>query len=684
MTLGAVWLARRAQAWHRRLVQRWLPELSGLLGRDIDETFEALMNDAASKGLAAVIRGCVREILDLRATARTTHRTPTELRRVPREVARLDRRRDATLMQEWRDDVVNETRRAVPLLEDFHHDLTYGLRALMRAKGWTVVVLLSLALGIGANVTLFSAVNGLLLKTISVRDPETLVRFRAAGPNEMVTNSMGYGSLPKETRATFSYPMFQQLIGANQTMTDVIACAPFGRMRVVIDGQAEIASAFISTGNYYRVLGITTSLGRPLTPDDDLPTAPPAAVISHRYWVSRFGSDLHAVGQTVHLNGVPVTIVGVTSSDYSGIQQAAGTPPDFSIPLALDTQLTPGPSRLSQPTYWWLQIIGRVKPGVTPALVQANLDAVFRNAARDGLNTYLKSLSEHDRSRPNNANRSQVPQLQIQWGRHGIYDANPNDVRAVTTLSGVVVLVLLIVCANVANLLLSRATIRRREIAVRLSMGATRARLIRQMLTESVLLAALGGTVGIALAYWGQPLLPGPAGQVTPLNWTVLGFLLAVTLLTGVAFGLAPALRATRVDLAAMKEQSRSVVGSRSFVGKALVIVQVAVSLVLLIGAGLFLRTVQNLRQVDVGFNPHNLVVFRVNPQLNRYDETRIFGLYAEMLDRIGTLPGVRSAALSQPGLLSGNNSSTSIFVQGRANPTGTSRAQAGTPEAPR
>jgi predicted permease len=239
--------------------------------------------------------------------------------------------------------------------------------------------------------------------------------------------------------------------------------------------------------------------------------------------------------------------------------------------------------------------------------------------------------------------------------------------RAATILSVVVGLVLLIVCANVANLLLSRATARQKELSVRLSLGATRARLVRQLLTESLLLASLGGALGILVGYWGKRLLPQPIGQSAFLDWRVLAFVIAVTALTGIIFGIAPALRATGGDVnAALKQTTRSVAGSRSVLGKSLLVFQVAVSLVLLVGAGLFLRTLQNLRHVDVGFNPHNLMLFRVQPNLNRYDDKRSVALMGDLLQRIGTVPGVRGVALTNPALLSGSVNSTSIYVRGR------------------
>jgi predicted permease len=561
-------------------------------------------------------------------------------------------------------------------------DLRHAVRMLLHAKGWTAVVVVSLALGIGANTALFSAINGLLLTRVPVKDPDGLVRLRWAGRNDMVTSSSDYGFLNKgpdgqNVRATFSYPMYQQFVTDNRTMTDMFACAPFGRVSVVVDGQAEIATAFVSTGNYYRVLGVSARLGRTILPEDDTTTAPPVAVISSKYWHSRFGTDPAVVGKTVRINNVLVTIVGVISPEFTGVQQPVAEAPDVSVPLALDSQLstTTGPPRLTQPTYWWLQVMGRLKPGATPAQVQGNLEGVFQSTARAGLDSYMKSLTEKERATAVNRTRTQVPRLRVEPGNRGVYDVNTNDLRAVTILSVVVGLVLLIVCANVANLLLSRATARQRELSVRLSLGATRSRLIRQLLTESLLLASMGGALGILVGYWGKQLLPGAPGQMTPLDWRILAFVLVITGVTGIIFGIAPALRGTGINVnAALKETSRSVMGSRSRLGKSLLIVQVAISLMLLVGAGLFLRTLHNLRHVDVGFNPQNLLLFRVSPQLNRYDDKRTIALYRDMMDRIGSIAGVRGVAMSSPALLSGSVNSTSIYVQGRVYAVGSLR----------
>lgn len=553
-------------------------------------------------------------------------------------------------------------------------DLRHAARLLLGAKGWTTVVVLSLALGIGANTALFSAIDGMLLAKLPVRDPDTLVRLKWSGRNDMVTSSSDYGSSRptpdgQRVRSTFSYPMFQQLRASNKTMTDLLASAPMGSANVVVDGRADIAHGFISTGNFYQLLGIGARLGRTILPDDDRPDAAPVAMISSRYWHSRFGTDPTVVGRTMKINDVPVTIVGVLPADFIGIQRTGSEPPDFTVPLALDTRLNIGEEkpRLGEATYWWLQVMGRLKPGVTAAQVQGNLEGVFRSSARAGLDAYLKALPDEERGTSRNRSRTEIPRLRVEPGARGIYDVNTSEQRSVAILSGVVALVLLIVCANVANLLLSRATSRQKEISVRLSLGATRARLIRQLLTESLLLAALGGALGVLVAYWGSELMPGLSGRTATLDWRVLAFVLAITGLTGLVFGLAPALRGTGVSVSsALKDTSRSVVGSRSVLSKTLLIAQVAISLVLLVGAGLFLRTLQNLRHVNVGFNPENLLLLEVNPTLNRYDDPRVATLYRNLLERLGGVPGVTGVTLSRPALLTGNIWSTDIYVQGR------------------
>jgi predicted permease len=550
-------------------------------------------------------------------------------------------------------------------------DLRQGIRVLLQNKGWTAVIVLSLAIGIGANTALFSAVNGLFLKSIPVRDPRTLVRLKNFGKNDMGTDYSEYGtSNPtadgQKVHSTFPYAIYQAFVENNRTLSDVIACAPKGQLNVVVDGQAEIARGFVATGNFYRTLGIDTILGRPFLPDDDQRSANPVAVISEGYWKRRFGGSRDVIGKTIHVNNTPVTIVGVTGAGFTSIQQSSGTPPDLTLPLAIDARIDTS-KELDTPTAWWLEVLGRLKPDMNAAQAQANLDNVLQQSAQAGWNGFFASLSEQERSTARNRNHNAVPHLYVDSASHGFYDVDGDAVRGTTILSVVVAVLLLIVCGNVANLLLSRAASRQTEISVRLSLGATRRRLVRQLLTESVLLALIGGCGGLLVGYWGRQLLPDGVNQIG-FDWRLFAFLAGLTLLTGIAFGIAPALRATSLHLnTALKEGSRSVIGASRLASKALLVVQVAMSLVLLIGAGLFLSTLKNLRSVNVGFNPNSLLMFRLNPQLNGYDQTRTNLLYSQTIEQLRSVPGVQAVSLSQPPLLSGSVSNTSIFVEGHS-----------------
>jgi predicted permease len=549
-------------------------------------------------------------------------------------------------------------------------DLIHAARVLRQSTGWTLIVLLSLALGIGANTALFTAVNGVLLQTVSVPDPGSLVRLKWAGDNDMVRGTSEYGSNRphngKRVTATFSYPGYLELRKANQTLTDIAAINPNNRYNVVIGGAADLANVATVSGNYFTVLRATPYLGRLMTEDDDQPGAPLVGVISHAFWRKRFGADPSAVGKVITVNNLPLTVVGVTPDGFGGVQQPGDTGPDLTTVVTRDPLFSPGQKRISEGTQYWLQMIGRLKPGSTLEAVQGNLGGVFQQAARDGMSRYMAALTDEQRKLSTNQRETtRLPELVASSGSHGIYDFDTGSQRSATLLSAVVIAVLLIVCANVANLLLSRATSRRTEISVRLSMGASRTRLIRQLLTESVLLSAIGGMLGLVAAYWLRGLLP--FGATATFDWRVFAFVLGLSTLTGMLFGLLPAFRATRVDLAGvMKSESRSVAAGRSWLSRGLLVVQVALSLVLVIGAGLFVRTLQNLRHVDVGFNPDKLLMFAVDPSLNGYDADRTATFYRELQQTLTALPGVRSAALTRVAFLSGSRSSSSIHRQGK------------------
>jgi predicted permease len=557
-------------------------------------------------------------------------------------------------------------------------DLRHAARLLLRAKGWTTVVLVSLALGIGANTALFTAVDNVILRTVPVPDPGSLVRLRWAGQNQVYRSSSDYGfngktAAGENIRATVSYATYQAMRESARSagvLTDLAATAPIGNVNIALNGVTDQLSALLVSGNYFQLMQVPPLLGRLISPEDDQPAAPPVAVLSYAVWTRRFGADATVINRVINMNSVPVTIVGITPEWFTTTQSLGTSGRDITLPLALDPQfnLQPnGQKRLSDATYWWLQTMGRLKPGATLDQVSANLGTVFQNNARDGWTTYFTALKPEEQMLSRNQNRAAVPHLLVDSGAHGTYDVDTTTTRSAVALAIVVVLVLLIVCANVANLLLSRATTRQKEIAVRLSMGASRLRLIRQLLTESIFLSVLGGLLGILVGYWSKQLLP--FGSSAPINWRVGAFVASLSLLTGLVFGLMPALRATRVDLASsMKETSRSVSRSRSWLSRSLLVIQVAISLVLLIGAGLFLRTIQNLRSVDVGFNTENLMLFSLDPRLNGYDAARTGTFYRDVSEAVRGVPGVRGVSWSTSAFLSGNTSTSDMYIQGHTN----------------
>jgi len=550
-------------------------------------------------------------------------------------------------------------------------DLRYAVRLLVQNKAWTLVVVLSIALGIGANTALFSAVNGLLLQPIGVDRPDTLVRLKWVGRNDMGNEFDDYFTPRKdaggyEIRATVSYPMFEALRAAGaSTLVDLTAGAPHAQDNLVIDGHGELVSTYLAAGNFFTVLGVRAAAGRLLEPSDDLPAALPVAVISARFWKRRFGESASAVGAVVRLHDMPVTIVGVTEPAFGGIQQSFDDAPDVTVPLAVAAPPFIEPDYRERATHWWLQVVGRLKSGGTAAQVQAGLAGVFQATARGAWTSSLSSPIAEQRAEAQNRGRTAVPELRVESARRGIYDPGERDVQSVTLLGIVAAVLLLIVCANVANLLLARGAARQNELSVRLSLGAPRRRVICQLLTESVLLAAIGGAAGVVVAWWTRSLLP-LRGAAAPADWRLSAFALIVTFATGIVFGILPALRGTAFDVAtALKEHSRTASRGRSTASRGLLVVQVALSLVLLVGAGLFVTTLRNLRRVDVGFDTGNLILFRVTPSLLNYDKPRSIALYETIGQRVSALPGVRSVAYSAQQLLSGGVSTTDLFVEG-------------------
>ena len=539
-------------------------------------------------------------------------------------------------------------------LETFWQDLRYGLRALGRNPAFAAVAVLSLALGIGANTAIFSLMDAVLLKMLPVKNPEQLFFLEKAGVP------------PRPKRfSNLSHAFFEQSRAQRETLAGVCAFAYSLRVNAVVDGQAEVAQAQQVSGDFFATLGVNALLGRNFTEDDDkVPGGHPVVVISYNYWQRRFGRDPEVVGKSVALNGHPFTIIGVTPPDFFGVM--VGESPDLWAPAMMFAQLNPGRSieeYFNNPLH---NVLARLKPGVSEQQTRAALTNLLQQSL----------MAEDSQLSPERRQALRQQSVALMPANQGLSRLREQFSEPLRILMAVVGLILLIACANVANLLLARATARKKEIAVRLALGAGRFRLIRQLLTESMLLAFIGGALGLLFAWWGSGFLlelVGSGYDPVFLNLTldlrVLGFTAVASLLAGVLFGLAPAWRATSVDLTpALKDSARgSGAGSRLGLGKTLVVVQVALSLLLLIGAGLFVRSLEKLKGLDAGLNQENVLLVSTDPRMIGYQGRQIADLYQRMLERIKTIPGVRYASLSRQGLLSPYGSTMSVVVQARA-----------------
>ena len=526
--------------------------------------------------------------------------------------------------------------------DHFLQDLRFGLRTLRKNPGFTAIAVLTLALGIGANTAIFSLLNAVLLRPLPVEKPGELVllgRGRAGGSTDDFASTELY-----------SYAFYRQVQQKNQVFSDLSAMLslPLG-MHGLVAGRTELELLHVQlvSGTYFRMLGVKPWLGRSLTETEDEPAGGhPVAMVSYSWWDRQSARDPAIVGKTVTLGSTVYTIIGVTPPGFFGT--AVGQSPDVWIPLSMEKQVSPGWNGLDDKWFESLYILGRLKAGVTIEQARARANLLANQIWRDYAGATLTKQQEDD------LRHAQIELTPIKQGLpHIRYGAE----TPLQILMAVVGLVLLIVCANLANLLLARATTREREIAVRMSLGAGRGRLVRQLLTESLVLALAGATLGILFAGWAGHVLVAmvPHGDVPLLlnvapDARVLGFTLLVSLATALLCGLAPALRATRVALGSSLKEARGSVAStsRTTLAKALIVSQVALSLVLLIGAGLFLRTLVNLSNVDTGFNKENVLLFGIDPPAVGYKEDlRLVGLYQQIEQRVGALPGVRADSIS-------------------------------------
>ncbi|HEX9003614.1 MAG TPA: ABC transporter permease [Blastocatellia bacterium] len=571
-------------------------------------------------------------------------------------------------------------------MHTFWQDLRYGARMLIKTPGFTAIAVLSLALGIGANTALFSVVDALLLKMLPVREPERLVLFRSVAPRGFSPGSYNGNSTTDQatgerTMTSFAYQSFQRMRqqqNAEEVLSDIFAFGSVG-MTANADGRADVVTGQAVSGNYYMGLGVQALLGRTLTDDDDKPAASPVAVLSYRYWQQRFDGSNSVIGKQVNLNNVAFTIIGVTSPGFEGAGQAGSTQ-DITIPIAWEPQIYTDRQRsqLNGAGVWWLRVMGRLKPGATAEAARAQLENAFHQSVVEHRSARQAQAQATGGNAISDLDPKQYPRLFLDPGGQGEMSARRYYAPSLYMLLGVVGLVLLIACANVANLLLARAAARQKEIGIRLALGAGRFRLVRQLLTESVLLSCLGGLTGIVFAFWikdGLLAVSDWGGRsmraLEPrLDWRVLGFTVGLSLLTGIIFGLAPAWRSTKVDLTpALKDSGRgSSAASRSLLSRGLVVLQVGLSLLLLVGAGLFLRTLVNLQRVDPGFNTRNLLLFGITPGFIGYKDEKLAQLYQQLAERLEGLPGVRKVTFSTSTLLSSSSSSRSVYLRDALN----------------
>ena len=549
--------------------------------------------------------------------------------------------------------------------DELSGDLRYGARLLRKSPGFTAIAAVSLALAIGANTSIFSLAKQLLFDRLTVPRAKQLRLLRWKGEGNLAVHDMwgDFDSTPDHgaTGTIFTYPIYQQLRAHNHSLEDLFAFKE-DNMNATIHGNAQRVTVSMVSGNYYAAVGVRPQLGRGLEEADDVPVGRGSvAVISDGVWEREFGRSPDVLGQTIRVNQIAFTIIGVNPKGFTGTKGVMESPEVF-VPLSLQPVIDPkgGTSLLTDATTWWVNVMGRARPGVEDKTAQADLDVQLRAAVRG---TLAMAAGET------------VPDLVLEDGRRGLHFSDRMFRKPVYVLLGFTGLVILLACANIANLLMARGAQREREMSVRLAVGAGRMRIVRQLLTESLLLAALGGAAGLLLGYVGRDVLPrlfvNPWQQTAthiPFDWGVFAFTAITTLLTGILFGLAPAWLASRAVLSStIKETAMSATRRKGWGGKALVAFQLALSTLLIVGAGLFLRTVIALSSIDVGFNPDHLLLFEIQPPNARYPAGKDEQLHAQLEERIAAVPGVESVTLAAVPYLADSWTNTAFLPEGES-----------------
>jgi predicted permease len=539
-------------------------------------------------------------------------------------------------------------------------DLRYALRMLAKNPGFAAIAILTLALGIGANTAIFSLTDQILLRRLPVRNPEQLVVLRTTGSNQ------GHiWSDSTDDSGMFSYPMYKDLRDRNQAFSSLLARYP-ASVSISGHGSTELSQAELVSGNYFEMLGVQPALGRVFSASDETtPGADSLAVLSYGYWERHFGSDPGILNKQIVVNGTSLTVVGVARGGFTGIQ--IGFLPDLFIPITMKAQMTPGWSGLDDRKDYWVAVLGRLKPGFNRAKAQVALAPTYHAILESDV--HLIEGTEKIRQ------KFLEKKVLVDAASNGRQIVQEGTRGPLLILSAMVSLVLLIACVNLASLLVARGEARQREIAVRLAMGASRWRLVKQLLTESLMLSIAGGAAGIALAAWtlsglvgSIPKSEGISGLEASLDYRVLAFAIVLTVVTGVLFGLAPAVRATHTDLqGTLKDQGANVSGGTANVRlrKWLLVSQVALTVILLAGAGFFTKSLLNLKNQDMGLRPEHVIQFSVSPNLNLYSTPQTAVLVKKICDQVAALPGVRSVSVSRMGVLAGNNAGSNMAAEG-------------------
>jgi predicted permease len=548
-------------------------------------------------------------------------------------------------------------------LELLWQDVRYALRILRKSPGFTAIAVASLALAIGANTTIFSYANQVLFVRLGVPHPEQLRVFRLTGDDHIAVREIkGYDVYVSDDGhfhlGLFPYPTYQQLRHNNRVVEDIFAFMRPPDVDITVAGTPEVGKVEFVSGNFYTQMQVKPQLGRSIEPaDDGTPGGGAVAVISDSFWHRDLGRADGVIGKTIRVNLTPVTIIGVNPPNFSGPVAADTSAPEIFLPLSMLSTLFPDPTGvLMDPNTLLLQVMARSKPGISTAVAQAALDTSF-NAAFRG--TAIVNKGET------------VPRLSLEDGSRGITCGTRNLLQPLYIVLGLAGLVLLLACANIANLMLARASVRQREMSVRMALGAGKVRILRQVLIESLLLSAMGGFAGLVLGYTSRNLIPllirtgWDGGEMTVgFDWRVFGFTCAVTLITGIAFGIAPAWRSTRAEInTALKEGSQTSSKRRkAWSGKMIVGFQVALSTLLVISAIFFLRTLFNLNSVDPGFRTQHLLLLDVTPTPTRYTVSQVARLRSRVADAFAAIRGVQEVTYANHSLGDANSDWRSPF----------------------